>query len=181
MNNSPYSSSSDPTFNQPSGESSTAVQSIDLDRTIQDIGMEQTRLDQELQQLRGRTAALIGLLVGLMLLVVGGFTWLTLELQNISQDERQDASNADVALANRVEQLEEQITDLSQAVPGNLTDTLRSNQTTLARVQTQLQQLTTQIKALEQAPSLAPPQPNIPLPNAAPASPPASEPPQPTP
>lgn len=170
MSNSPYPSNPDPSFNQPSVESSNAVKYAELDRTVQDIRIENTRLDQDVQKLQGRTAALIGLLIGLILLTIGGFTWLAIELQNINQEERQDASNVDAALSDRVEQLEKQIDDLSKNVPGNLTDTLKSNQTALAQLQTQLQQITTQIKTLERSPSPVQPQPNISPPDSAPSS-----------
>lgn len=161
MSNSPYPAGSDPNFNPPSESAANAVRFTELDRTVQDIRIENTRLDQDIQKLRGRTAALIGLLVGLILLMIGGFAWLMVELQNISQEERQDASNVDAALSNRVEELEKQIDDLSQNIPGNLTDTLKSNQTTLAQLQTQLQQVTTQIKALQQSPSPTQTQPEV--------------------
>lgn len=149
MSNPPYPSSSDPSFYESSLESSYVTKYAELDRTVQNIRVENTKLNGDVQQLRNRTTSLIGLIIGLILLAIGGFAWLVINLQKLDQEELQRANGIDPGLANQVEQLEQQITDLRKTVPGNLTDTLQSNQTTLAQLQTQLQQVTTQIKDLE--------------------------------
>lgn len=180
MSNSPYPSSSDPNFHEPSLESSNATKYAELDRTVHDIRVENTRLNSDVQQLRGRTATLIGLLIGLILLMIGGFAWLAISLQNLEKEEQQRANGIDPALANQVEQLEKEVNDLSKALPGNLTDTLQSNQTTLAQLQTQLQQVTSQIKALEQSSNNVQPQPNTAPQTPPPSNQQSSESPQPT-
>lgn len=169
MSNSPYPSSSDPRLHEPSLGSSNETKYAELDRTVHDIKVENTRLNSDVQQLRGRTATLIGLLVGLIFLMIGGFAWLATSLQNLEKEEQQRANGIDPALANQVEQLERQVNDLSKTLPGNLTDTLQSNQTTLAQLQTQLQQVTNQIKTLEQSSNNVQPQTNT-APQATPPS-----------
>lgn len=180
MSNSPSPSSPDPNFNQPSIESTNTVKYAELDRTIQDIRIENTRLNSDVQQLKGRTATLIGLLVGLIFLMIGGFAWLAISLQNLEKEEQQRANGIDPALASQVEQLEKQVNDLSKNVPGNLTDTLQSNQTALTQLQTELQQVTTQIKALERSSNNVQPLPDSSPQTTPPSTQPSSESPQPT-
>lgn len=180
MSNSPYPSSSDPSFNQPSRESTNTVKYAELDRTVQNIKIENTKLNSDVQQLRGRTATLIGLLVGLILLMIGGFAWLALSLQNFEKEEQQRANGIDPALSSQVEQLEKQVNDLSKNVPGNLTDTLQSNQTALTQLQAELQQVTTQIKVLEKPPNSVQPQPTVPPQATPPSNQQSSESPEPT-
>lgn len=178
MSNSPYPSNSDPSFHEPSLESSNATRYTELGRTVQDIKVENTRLNSDVQQLRGRTASLIGLLIGLILLTIGGFAWLAISLQNLEKEEQQRATGIDPTLASQVEQLEKQVNDLRQTIPGNLSDIIQSNQTTLAQLQTQLQQVTTQIKALERSASNSQPQSNTPPQTAPPSNQQSSESPQ---
>lgn len=181
MSNVPYPPSSDPNFNQPAAESSVALKHAELDRTVQDLRIENTRLDRDVQQLRGRTAALIGLLIGLILLTIGGFAWLAISLQNLEKREQQRASGVDPTFATRVDQLEEQINDLTGNVPGNLADTLQNNQAALSQLQTQLQQVNTQVEALQQSPSGNQSQPNVSTPESAPSPQPSPDTPQPNP
>lgn len=161
MSNSPYPSGSDPNFNEPSLKSSNAINYAELDRTVQNIKIDNSRLDQDIQQLRGRTATLIGLLVGLILLMIGGFTWLVISLQDLEKEEQQRANGVDPVISNQVEQLEKQVNDLSKNVPENLTNTLKSNQTALTQLQTQLQQITTQINEIERSPNSVQPEPAV--------------------
>ena len=90
-------------------------------------------------------------------------------MQNLEKEEQQRANGIDPALASQIEQLEEQVNDLRKAVPGNLTDTLQSNQTTFTQLKTQLQQVSTQIRALEKSANNVQPQSNT-SPQAAPSS-----------
>lgn len=179
MSNPPYPSSSDPSFHEPSLKSSNVTKYADLERTVQDTRVENTRLDSDIQQLRGRTMSIIGLLIGLLLLTIGGFAWLAISLLNLEKEELQRANGIDPAIVNQVEQLEKQVNNLSKPLPGNLTDTLQSNQTTLAQLQTQLQQVTTQIKALEKSPNSVQPQSNTPPQTTPSSNQPSSESPQP--
>ena len=168
MSSSPYPSGSDPNFDQPAGVPTNAVTYAEIDRTIQDIRIDNTRLERDVQQLRGRTAALIGLLIGLIFLMIGGGIWLASELQN--KEKQQTSSGIDPVFSERVEKLEQQVNDLTKTVPGNLTDTLQSNQTALSQLRTEIQQVNTQIKALEQSPSAVQTQPNISTPESPPSS-----------
>lgn len=161
MSNSPYPSSSESSLDKPPLESSNATKYAELDRTVQNIRIENTRLHSDVQQLRGRTATLVGLLVGLTLLMIGGFSWLVISLQNFEKEEQQISNGVDPAISSQVEKLEEQVNDLSKNVPGNLTDTLQSNQTALTQLQTQLQEVTVQIKALERSSSNVQPKANV--------------------
>ncbi|KAI9132280.1 hypothetical protein [Acaryochloris sp. CCMEE 5410] len=180
MSNLPYPSSSDPSFNEPSLESSNPATNAELSRTIQDIRVDNTRLNSDIQQLRGRTTTLVGLVVGLILLMTGGFVWLAISLQTLEKEEQRKTDSVDSAIFSQVEQLEKQVNDLSQNIPGNLTDTLQSNQKTLTQLQAQLQQTTTQIKALEASFNNVQPQPKTSTQAPPPSNQQSSESPQPT-
>ena len=128
MSNSPYPSSSEPNVNQPPMESTNVSRYAELDRTVQDIRIENSRLDHDVKQLKDRTSTLIGLIVGLIFLMIGGFTWLAISLQNLEKEEQQGSNGVAPAILGRVEQLDKQVNELNQNIPGNLTETLQSNQ-----------------------------------------------------
>lgn len=66
MSNPPYPSNSAPSSHEPSLEPPSEIKYAELGRTVQDIRVENTRLNSDVQQLRGRTASLIGLVIGLI-------------------------------------------------------------------------------------------------------------------
>lgn len=126
----------------------TQFSSLESDARDTEAAQALKDVKQELEQLRGRTNLLTGLLVVAVLALVGANGLLTYRLQGQQKRFLQDTSTTAETL-KRVEILEKQLQSVSKRVPDNLKQSLEENQKRLQDLSEEISQLAASTNALQ--------------------------------
>lgn len=111
-------------------------------------------LSREIQSLKTRNAWLTGAVLGLFLGMGGLGGWLVLSTRNSAQTQTtEELAQAQDPSQSRIQQIEQEITALREQIPTDLVDSLRNNQSTIQRLEAQLQQLISKLEQLQIDPS----------------------------